>query len=80
MTGGDSGYVTVDESGHQHATDAPLEIVVRNGRPADTGPDAPRYAWHEVAVEEFYTNPEFTGRFTGVIRPAEGVAIASDAA
>jgi AGCS family alanine or glycine:cation symporter len=78
MAGGDLSYVVVDENGHHHGTAAPEEIRIENGRPLISGADTPRFAWHEVAIEEFFTNPEHSGRFDGVIRPAEGVAVASD--
>jgi AGCS family alanine or glycine:cation symporter len=72
--------VTVDEHGHHHGADAPAQFVVELGRPVHTGPGLPRYAWHEVAIDEFFTDPEQTRPFTGVIRPGEGVAVAADGA
>ena len=78
ISGGDSSWVTVDAHGHQHAAPAPAEFVVQDGRPVLTGPDAARYAWHEVAVQEFFTDPEQTVPFSGVIRPAAGLAVAGD--
>jgi AGCS family alanine or glycine:cation symporter len=80
IAGGDVGYVLVDDAGHQHPTDAPAEIRIEHGRPVARGPQDPRFAWHEVAIEEFFTDPEHGNRFTGVIRPAEGVAVATDGA
>jgi len=78
ITGGDSSWVTVDAQGHQHGATAPEEFVIQDGQPVTTGPDAPRYAWHEVAVDEFFVDAEFTRRFSGVIRPADAVAVATD--
>jgi len=78
MKGGDSSYVVMDERGHRHDATAPAEIVITDGRAPAAGPDTPLYAWHEVAVDEFFTDPARTQRFTGVLRPAEGQAVATD--
>ncbi len=78
MTGGDSSWVQLDERGHHHSAVAPAEFVIEQGRPLTVGPDAPRYAWHEVAIEEFFTDEQQSERFSGVIRPADGLAIAAD--
>ncbi|MBE0564986.1 MAG: sodium:alanine symporter family protein [Krumholzibacteria bacterium] len=80
ITAGDSSWVTVDEHGHHRGAAAPERFVVELGRPVHTGPGLPRYAWHEVAVEEFFTDPQQTLPFTGLIVPAEGVAVAHDGA
>jgi AGCS family alanine or glycine:cation symporter len=78
MTGGDSSYVVheVDGTITQDA-DAPAEIRVADGIP-ETAPGQARFAWHEVAVDAFFTDEEQTQRFTGVIRPADGVAVGAD--
>ncbi len=78
LTGGDSSWVTLDERGHHHAATAPDEYPVELGRPVHADPGQPRFAWHEVAVEEFYIDPEQRKTFTGVIRPAEGAAVGHD--
>ncbi len=80
VRGGDSSWVTMDESGRRHEVPAPSEFAVRDGRPAVVAPGLPRYAWHEVAVDEFYVDAAQTRPFTGVIRPADGRAVASDGA
>jgi AGCS family alanine or glycine:cation symporter len=78
LTGGDSAWVTLDQNGHHHDAGAPAEFRVEQGRPAVTGPDAVRFAWHEVAVEEFFTDSAQTRPFSGVINPSTGVAVADD--
>jgi AGCS family alanine or glycine:cation symporter len=78
MSGGDSSYVVMDERGHRHDAPAPGEIRIADGRALVAGPSLPRYAWHEVAVDEFFTDEALTQRFTGVLRPAEGQAVATD--
>ena len=78
ITGGDSAWVTIDDQGHHHAAEAPAEFAIEHGRPVETGSGAVLYAWHEVAVEEFFTDEGQVERFSGVIRPAEGVAVAVD--
>lgn len=80
LRGGDSSWVTYDERGHRHETPAPAEFAVQAGRPAVVAPGQPRYAWHEVAVDEFYVDAALTQPFTGVIRPADGRAVAADGA
>lgn len=80
MKGGDSSYVTMDAGGHRHDAAAPDRIVINAGRPQPVGPAAVRYAWHEVAVDEFFTDPAMTRPFSGVIEPANGQAVGADGA
>jgi AGCS family alanine or glycine:cation symporter len=74
LSSGDVSYVAEQPNGTIRGTAQPAEIRVDNGVPA-TAPGGAMFAWHEAAVAEFFTNPEQTDRFTGVIRPAEDVAI-----
>jgi AGCS family alanine or glycine:cation symporter len=78
LTGGDSSYVLHQEDGRivQGAT-PPAEVRVDDGVPLAV-PGEARYAWHEVAVDEFFTDDGQTLRFTGVIRPAQGMAVGAD--
>jgi AGCS family alanine or glycine:cation symporter len=80
LRGGDSSWVAMDEKGRRHEMAAPVEYAVSDGRPVVVAPGRPRYAWHEVAIDEFYVDAGLTRPFTGVIRPAEGRAVASDGA
>jgi AGCS family alanine or glycine:cation symporter len=78
ITGGDSSWVMVQPDGSvQQRIAAPAEVRIDNGVPlAATG--TPRYAWHEAAIDTFYTDAAQTQRFTGAIRAATGAAVADD--
>jgi AGCS family alanine or glycine:cation symporter len=78
IRGGDSSWVVMDAKGHRHDATAPAEFHIADGRAKVVAPGEPRYAWHEVAVDEFYVDEAQTQRFSGVIRPAEGRAVATD--
>jgi alanine or glycine:cation symporter, AGCS family len=71
--GGDLTYVSVDDLGNATGADA-AELVVSEGR---FDPAGPILAWHEVALEELYVDPERTRPFTGTIA-AGGVATGAD--
>src|SRR5690606_17892271 len=51
---------------------APEQFVIRDGLPVVDQPDGPRFAWHDVRVDQFFTNPEQTTPFTGTIYPRQG--------
>jgi AGCS family alanine or glycine:cation symporter len=51
--------------------------VIVDGRHAETV-DVPVLSWHDVAVEELFTDAEMTIRFSGTIRPVEATAEATD--
>ena len=77
MSGGDLSYVILDDAGSSTAVPAPAEIRVENGR-QEVVTGRKLFAWHDVPVEEFYTDIEQTKPFNGTIRPAEGAAVAAD--
>jgi len=77
MGGGDLTYVQVDEYGHHHPIDTPVEIRIEQGRHAFTA-EAPLVAWHDVAVEELFVDPEMTQPFTGTIQVDERAAVTPD--
>ena len=77
LSSGDISYRAEFEDGRIRAVPAPAEIVVQEGRPVALGDDA-RLSWHEVPVEQFYVDAAQTVPFTGVIRPAQGTAVAAD--
>jgi len=79
VTGGHSTYVAEREDGGvSRFLSAPDEIRIEAGRPAETGPGVVRYAWQNVAVDEFFTDPDQTMAFSGVILPRVGVARSVD--
>ena len=77
LSGGDLGYVRIDEEGSHRGIVAPPELVFEDGIPARSDEEH-WVAWHDVAVEELYVDPEMQEEFTGVVRPEEAVAIAAD--
>jgi AGCS family alanine or glycine:cation symporter len=77
LNGGDLTWVSVDSEGQRSGVAAPEELVIVDGRHTDTV-DAPVLSWHDVAVEELFTDSEMTLRFSGTIRPVEDTAEAID--
>ena len=77
LRGGDISYLRQTEEGAFVRAGAPAEIRIDQGRQADVL-DTPLLAWHEVAVDQFYEDPEQERPFTGVIHPARGVAISDE--
>ena len=71
---GDVTYVAPDEFGIILSGEPPAEIFVEGGRPVYEAEDARQFAWHDVAVEEFYTDQAQETPFTGRIVPGEGRA------
>ncbi len=66
-------YVAGDrESGFQRVT-SPAELSVENGQVVGAD-DTPRFAFHSVAVEELYLDPDQTEPFSGMIYPSRNVA------
>jgi len=76
LVGGDSSWVLAE--GHPTAQPAPEQVQVVDGYPQAAGADEPRFAWHEVPVERFFTDPEQQQPFNGVIAGAEGAALGAD--
>ncbi len=74
LVGGDLSYVTVDETGHGHEVGAPEAIRYSDGLPVGLDQEAAVLAWHEVALDEVFTDPGMTQRFSGEVSPADGVA------
>ncbi len=77
LDGGDLSFVSVDAEGRRADVDAPGELVIADGRHPEAL-DAPMLAWHDVAVEELFVDPEMTTPFSGTIRPTEAAAEAAD--
>lgn len=78
LTSGDVSYVALDEEGRYRPAAAPAELRIAGGEPAEDGPGAPLFAWHEVKVDRFFTDAALTAPFTGVIDVAAGVARGDD--
>jgi AGCS family alanine or glycine:cation symporter len=77
LDGGDLTWVSVDAEGVRADVEAPEEIVIADGRHTETM-DVPLLAWHDVHVEELFTDADMTTRFSGTIRPVEASAEAID--
>jgi AGCS family alanine or glycine:cation symporter len=77
LNGGDLSYVSIDADGGRSEIEAPEELVIADGRHPETV-DAPLLAWHDVVVEELFTDAEMTIPFSGAIRPAEATAEVPD--
>ncbi|MBW3534617.1 MAG: alanine:cation symporter family protein, partial [Gemmatimonadetes bacterium] len=65
------------DDGRIRTTGAPAELRILDGV-TSFEPAGPSIAWHEVAVERFYLDPELQRPFTGVIYPGRGAAQAED--
>jgi AGCS family alanine or glycine:cation symporter len=79
LNSGDIGWVADQADGRILRTAAaPAEFRVENGTPVITDPGAARLAWHDVRVDEFFTDQQQSLPFTGVIRPAERIALGDD--
>jgi alanine or glycine:cation symporter, AGCS family len=77
--GGEVSYVVHQPDGRVlQGQAAPPEIRVEAGRPALPTEQTARYAWHNVAIEEFFVDAGQTQPFTGRILPGEGRAVAED--
>ena len=81
LTGGDSVYLTIDADGNSTPSKKMPEsigsITVKDGKPV-YGDDDVRFGWHDVAIEDIYTDLEQTVAFNGVLLPAENIARGED--
>ncbi len=77
ISSGDVTYVMPDERGIFAGGDAPESIFVEGGVPV--GADGQRtFAWHDVSVEQFWTDEARETPFSGRILPGEGRAVDAD--
>ncbi|MEM8558313.1 MAG: sodium:alanine symporter family protein [Bacteroidota bacterium] len=77
LSSGDVTYVAPDEFGIILGGAAPSEIRVEAGTPVyEEGERA--FAWHDVAVEQFFVDEARTQLFTGRLVPAEQRAVADN--
>jgi len=78
LRGGDLTYVMVDERSGRHIEAEPdgtirIEAGIQRVPQGD-----PLIAWHEIALDELFVDPELTTPFTGTVDPAAGIATADD--
>jgi AGCS family alanine or glycine:cation symporter len=78
LSGGDLSYTTEMESGRWVSTTPPAEIALQNGVHTDRGAGSVHVSWHETAIDTLFTDEAMTRPFTGVVRPADGEAVAAD--
>jgi len=73
LTGGDLSWVSGNAQAGYESVDAPAEIVIQSGTHVAGG--AALVAWHEVALEELFTDEAMTQPFTGSVFPTRAEAI-----
>ena len=73
LAGGDLSWVSGDARVGYESVNAPAEIRIQNGRHAP-GSEAV-VAWHEVAVDELFTDEAMTQSFSGSVFPLRGEAV-----
>ena len=73
LGGGDLSWVSGDAQAGYESVNAPPEIQIQNGRHA--AGSATLVAWHEVAVDELFTDEGMTQRFSGSVFPQRGEAV-----
>lgn len=78
FSGGDISYVVPDEGRGFVPVDMPQEIQVVDGYQQAPGPQDPRVAWHEVAVDRLYEDEAMTIPFTGAVLPVVAEARTAD--
>ncbi len=79
FTGGHMSYLEERPDGRfDFFVTPPSEIEVRDGVPTEVGVGARRLAWHEVAVDTFYTDAAQASLFSGTILPGEQSAVGED--
>jgi len=78
FSGGDISYVVPEEGRGFAPVDMPQEIQVVDGYQQAPGPEDPRVAWHEVAVDRLYEDEAMTIPFTGTVLPVAAEARTPD--
>ena len=74
LTGGDSAYLRISESGRPEYGQPTPTIDVTEGEPLYLTPNVYKLAWHNVPVERLYVDAELTQPFSGSIDTATGRA------
>lgn len=75
LSGGDSSYIAISDSGEPEVVDPPAEIVYTDGVPSNGNVF---FAWHEVAVEKVYLDEEHQRPFNGTLNPGAGRAMTTN--
>jgi alanine or glycine:cation symporter, AGCS family len=79
LSGGEISWITGQEGGRfLRGQAAPPEFRIENGTPARATPETPRFAWHNVMVDEFFVDAAQTTPFTGTIFPRQSRAVSDD--
>jgi alanine or glycine:cation symporter, AGCS family len=79
LSSGNISYVVERDDGRfSFFQSSPEEIRVEGGDPVAQAVGDTRMAWHEVAIERFYTDADQSQGFTGVIYPGQNLAVADD--
>ncbi len=73
LGGGDLSWVSGDAEVGYEPVLAPTEIQIQNGRHAPGS--SPLAAWHEVSVDELFTDEAMTRPFTGSLFPQRGEGV-----
>ena len=72
LAGGDLSWVSGDAQEGYEGAEAPAQLVIQNGVQASGGV---ALAWHEVALENLFTDEAMTQPFTGSIFPSRAEAV-----
>src|SRR5690606_1901788 len=67
-----------DDGSIERGIASPEQFQISDGLPVVPAPDAPRFSWHDVRVDQFFTDVDQTVPFTGTIYPREGRAVSAD--
>ncbi len=75
---GDIAYVIEQADGDYDDFDDLARIRIADGRYVDTGAGAVQLTWHEVIVDQLYTDEEQTRLFNGIVDTDRDIAVAED--
>ncbi|UCC83171.1 MAG: sodium:alanine symporter family protein [Gemmatimonadota bacterium] len=75
---GDIAYVIEQADGDYADFDDLARIRIADGRYVDTGAGAVQLTWHEVIVDQLYTDEEQTRLFNGIVDTDRDIAVAED--
>jgi AGCS family alanine or glycine:cation symporter len=78
LGGGDIMYTAMTAENRSEGVTPPAEIVITQGRHADSGAGAALLSWHEASVELLYTDETQTQLFTGSVFPDRAEAVGDD--